>query len=191
MPTLPHGKAELVKFIKIQLWRWRRLLSERRAASLHRERNVAWNCYISNEFTPSWWWCYLWLSWKLVTWEDCDTRKREMLNKFTMRWENLAIRVVGRRKIDKTICYFVDFYNYVRRQVEMDKLAKNFGAFVTHDADLLPAYIILDASELKCRKFMKFQISLRDWCYFWHADTFLPYDKIWDCGDWWNLGRTY
>ena len=73
----------------------------------------------------------------------------------------------------------------------MDKLAENFGAFVTHDADLLPAYIILDASELKCRKFMKFKISLRDWCYFWHADTFLPYDKIWDCGDWWNLGRTY
>ena len=28
------------------------------------------------------------------------------------------MRVVGRRKIDKTICYFVDFYNYVRRQVE-------------------------------------------------------------------------
>ena len=55
------------------------------------------------------------------------------------------MRVVGRREIDKTICYFVDFYNYVRRQVEMDKLAENFGAFFTHDADLLPAYIILDA----------------------------------------------
>ncbi len=44
----------------------------------------------------------------------------------------------------------------------MDKLAENFGAFVTHDADLLPAYIISDASELQCRKFMKFKISLRD-----------------------------
>ena len=44
----------------------------------------------------------------------------------------------------------------------MDKLAKNFGAFVTYDADLLLAHIILDASELKCLKFIKFQISLRD-----------------------------
>ena len=67
-----------------------------------------------------------------------------------------------KRKIDKTICYFVDFYNYVRRQVEMDKLAKNLVAFVTYVADLLLAYIILDASELKCLKFMKFQISLRN-----------------------------
>ena len=62
----------------------------------------------------------------------------------------------------KQFVTFFDSYNYVRRQVEMDKLAKNLGAFVTHDADLLLAYIILDASELKCLKFMKFQISLRD-----------------------------
>ncbi len=48
--------------------------------------------------------------------------------------------VVGRRKIVKTICYFTDFDTYVRRQVEMDKLAKNFDAFVTYDADLLHAY---------------------------------------------------
>ena len=38
----------------------------------------------------------------------------------------------------------------------MDKLAKNFDEFVTYDADLLLAYIILGASELKCLKFMKF-----------------------------------
>ena len=50
------------------------------------------------------------------------------------------MHVVGRRKIVKTICYFTDFYTYVRRQVEMDKLAKNFDAFVTYDADLLHAY---------------------------------------------------
>ena len=54
------------------------------------------------------------------------------------------------------------FITYVRRQVEMDKLAKNFGEFVTYDADWLLAYLILDASELKCLKFMKFQINLRD-----------------------------
>ncbi len=51
------------------------------------------------------------------------------------------MRVVERRKIDKTICYFVDFYNYARRQVEMNKLTENFGVFVTYDADLLLAYI--------------------------------------------------
>ena len=115
-----------------------------------------------NEFTPNWWWCYLWFAWNLVTWEGCNTRKWEMLNEFTMRWGNLAMHVVGRQKIVKTICYFADFYTYVRRQVEMDKLVKNFDEFVTYDADLLLAYIILDTSELKCLKFIRFKISLRD-----------------------------
>ena len=142
MPTLQHGKAELVtgKFIEIQLWRWRRLLSERPAASLLWDRNGGWNGYILIEFTPNWWWCYLWFAWKLVIWEVCNTKEWEMLNEFTMRWGNLAMYVVGRRKIVKTICYFTDFDTYVRRQVEMDKLAKNFDAFVTYDADLLHAY---------------------------------------------------
>ena len=97
-----------------------------------------------------------------MTREDCDTRKQiyDALREFSdaCSWK---------AKIDKTICYYVDFfYNYVRgRQFEMDKLAKNFGAFGTYDADLLLAHIIkklLDACELKCMKFMKFQISLRD-----------------------------
>ncbi len=50
------------------------------------------------------------------------------------------MRVVRWRKIVKTICYYANFYTYVRRQVEMGKLAENFDAFVTYDADLLHAY---------------------------------------------------
>ena len=50
------------------------------------------------------------------------------------------MHVVGRRKIVKTICYFTDFYTYIRRQVVMGKLAEKFDAFVTYDADLLHAY---------------------------------------------------